>query len=305
MKKVIILLIFAGVILLFIEKGQEFLNESKSIQFELFNDDDEVNRNLPIAGNAAILLDAESGELLYGKNSDKKIYPASTTKIMTALLAIEKGNLDDIIRVGDEVNMKLENESTAWLVEGRELSLRALLAGLMLPSGNDAARTIAIHIAKKESGNMNLSNKKAMAYFAKMMNERAREIGAKNTNFVNPHGLHDDDHYTTAFDLGLIAKEAMKNTTFQDIVSEHKYVDSSISYVNRNKLLDPTSGFYYEGANGIKTGFTDEAGYCLISAAKRNDKQLLAVVLQSTDVSVWNDSITLLDHGFAKVIAAN
>ncbi|MFS0863603.1 D-alanyl-D-alanine carboxypeptidase family protein [Fredinandcohnia sp. 179-A 10B2 NHS] len=292
MKKILITVLIAIGIFIF------FNSFSESSQFTKGTEQD-----LLIEGKAAVLLDNESGAVLYQKNGEERIYPASTTKIMTALLAVEMGNMDEIVRVGNETKMKVDNESTAWLVEGSQMNLKTLIAGMMLPSGNDAARTVAIHIAKKDSNNSRLTNEQALAYFAKLMNRRAKEIGATHSHFVNPHGLHDDNHYTTAKDLGIIAREAMKNATFREIVSEQKYVDPAVTYVNRNKLLDPTSGFYFEGANGIKTGFTDEAGYCLISSATRNGKEVVAIVLQSTDASVWTDSITLLEHGFTKLVA--
>lgn len=297
MKKITITVLITIGLFIFFSKEIGFFNESS--QFTKGTEQD-----LLIEGRAAVLLDNESGTVLYQKNGEERIYPASTTKIMTALLAVEMGSMDEIVRVGNETKMKVENESTAWLVEGTKMNLKTLIAGMMLPSGNDAARTVAIHIAKKESNNPHLTNKQALAYFAKLMNRRAKEIGATQSNFVNPHGLHDDHHYTTAKDLGIIAREAMKNPTFREIVSEQKYIDPAVTYVNRNKLLDPTSGFYFEGANGIKTGFTDEAGYCLISSATRNGKEVVAIVLQSTDASVWTDSITLLEHGFTKLVAA-
>jgi len=259
---------------------------------------DSIKLSSPIEGEGALVLDLDSGKVLYEKNDHKRLYPASTTKILTALLAVEYGKLTDRITVGKEVQFKTEGESTAWLKEGQVLTLRELLAGLMLPSGNDAARTIAVYIAKKQMDNPHVSEEKALDYFVSMMNKKAKEVGAKESHFMNPHGLHDPNHYTTAYDLGLIASKAMKNPMFQEIVSSKVYSDKAITYQNRNQLLDSNSPYYFEGANGIKTGFTDEAGYCLVSSAERNGKRLMAVVLKSSKNSVWNDSTTLLTNGF-------
>ncbi|WP_052352740.1 D-alanyl-D-alanine carboxypeptidase family protein [Neobacillus dielmonensis] len=254
--------------------------------------------SININGEAGILLDADSGKAIYAKNSEKRMYPASTTKILTALLAIEWGSLDDSVTVGKEVRLKSQGESTAWLKEGQSLTLRELLAGLMLPSGNDAARTIAIYTAKKQMGRTDISDETALSYFVRMMNQKAKQLGAKDSHFMNPHGLHNSKHYTTAHDLGLIAMAAMENQSFKDIVSSRTFSDQAITYENRNQLLNSNSPYYFEGANGIKTGFTDEAGYCLVSAAERNGKKLIAVILKSDQTSVWNDSITLLKKGF-------
>lgn len=251
-----------------------------------------------IKGEAALLLDLDSGKVIYAKNDNKRLFPASTTKILTGLLAVQYGNLNDQITVGKEINLKTAEESSAYLYEGQVLTLRELLAGLMLPSGNDAARTIAIYTAKKQMSNPHISEKKALDYFVAMMNKKAKEVGATDSHFMNPHGLHHPNHYSTAHDLAIIAREAMKNPHFKEVVSSKIYSDKVITFQNRNKLLDSSSPFYFEGANGIKTGFTDEAGYCLVSSAERNGKKLIAVVLKSTEKSIWNDSITLLTNGF-------
>ncbi|WP_019244032.1 MULTISPECIES: D-alanyl-D-alanine carboxypeptidase family protein [Bacillus] len=256
-----------------------------------------------ISGEAAIVLNQQSEKVLFSKNEHEKLYPASTTKIMTALLAIEKGDLEDVIMVGKEVSLKESGESTAYLQKGQTLTLKQLLSGLMLPSGNDAARTIAIYVANKEKPG--LSNKKAMEYFVSLMNKRAKELGANESNFMNPHGLHHKNHFSTAYDLVKIASEAMKHQEFQEIVNQKMYRDSELTYSNRNKLLDDDNDYFYKGANGVKTGYTDEAGYCLVSSATRKNQNVIAVVLHSTKNDVWSDSINLLDYGFSSVKTSN
>ncbi|MCI3920407.1 D-alanyl-D-alanine carboxypeptidase [Paenibacillus sp. TRM 82003] len=250
-----------------------------------------------IAGEAGIVVDADSGEVLYGKNDRIRMYPASTTKIMTALLALEYGRLDEPITVGAEARQRAADESSARLAEGDTLTLRDLLSGLMLPSGNDAARTIARYVVRvvDESSGEDWSER-----FPALMNERAAELGAKNTHFANPHGLHDPDHYTTAEDLARIAREAMNHPAFRELVASEAYVtsDGATAYQNRNQLLYEEGANYYRGANGIKTGYTSAAGYCLVASAKRGETELISVVLHSTETDIWTDTHRLLNYGF-------
>lgn len=253
---------------------------------------------LSITGQAAIVIDQETGRRLFSKNEQKKIYPASTTKIMTALLALEKGELEETVTAGSEITKSDPGESTAFIREGQTLTLKQLLAGLMLPSGNDAARTIAVHISRKVTKNPGLSEDAALAYFAGLMNQKAAELGAGHTHFTNPHGLHNPDHYTTAFDMAVIARAAMEKAAFRDIVSKPVYADRTLTYQSSNKLLSEGSPYYFEGANGIKTGFTSEAGYCLVSSASKNGRKVISVVMHSGKNDVWNDSVQLLSKAF-------
>ncbi|KAA0544637.1 D-alanyl-D-alanine carboxypeptidase [Bacillus sp. BGMRC 2118] len=258
--------------------------------------------NLPagssIIGEAALLIDDKTGEVVYSKNEDKKLFPASTTKILTALVALKYGNINDQITVGNEVQQKTPGESTAWLTAGKTFTLQELLAGLMLPSGNDAARTIAVYIGKKEMNDMTIHEQEAIDYFSELMNKEAKKLGATRSHFMNPHGLHHPNHYSTAHDLGIIAREAMDNEDFKALVSQPTFSNPTLTYENKNQLVNPESPYHLEGANGIKTGYTDEAGYCLVSSAEHNGKKLIAVVLKSTKQDVWNDSISLLTNGF-------
>ncbi|MGI6112840.1 MAG: D-alanyl-D-alanine carboxypeptidase family protein [Mahellales bacterium] len=234
---------------------------------------------------AAIVIEADTNRILYEKNIHQRLANASTTKILTAIIAIEHGNLSDMVRASDKASKT--GGSSIWLEEGEILSMKEMLYGLMLNSGNDAAVAIAEHI----SG--------SVEEFAVLMNKKAREIGALDSNFVNPHGLPDDNHYTTAYDLALIASYAMKNPIFREIVStkekriswpEHEW-DRIL--VNKNKLLSQ-----YQGANGIKTGYTKKAGRCLVAAAQRNGMQLISVVLNCQPM--FEESMALLDHTFDK-----
>ncbi|USB31951.1 D-alanyl-D-alanine carboxypeptidase family protein [Paenibacillus sp. YPG26] len=258
------------------------------------------HRSLPgLKGEGILLMDEDSGDILFSINDTARLYPASTTKILTALLMLEKGNPEDLITVGSEVQLRTTGESSAGLRQGQELRLRDLAAAMLLPSGNDAARTAARYIARLDSGH-SMSPEESEAYFAGLMNARAKELGAEVSHFVNPHGLHDVNHYSTARDMAVIARAAMENEDFRTLVAEqkHKAELSNISFSNRNKLIQTGGEYYFQGADGIKTGFTDEAGYCLVASASRNGRNLISVVLHSTAEGVWKDSSKLLDYGF-------
>ncbi len=238
---------------------------------------------LKVSARSAILLEASTGRVLYQQNAYAKMPMASTTKIMTALVALENGNLGDTVVVSR--NASGIEGSSIWLSEGESMSLSDMLFGLMLASGNDAAIAIAEHIGG------------TVENFVVMMNKKANEIGAYNTNFANPNGLPADNHYTTAYDLALISAYAMQNKAFCQIVkTQYKTLpweghewDRVVK--NKNKIL-----WNYEGGNGIKTGFTEDAGRCLAAAAQRNDMQLVSVVLSAPDM--FNDSMALFDYGF-------
>ncbi|WP_410769112.1 D-alanyl-D-alanine carboxypeptidase family protein [Fontibacillus sp. BL9] len=255
-----------------------------------------------VEGQAVLIMDRGNGEILYSDHGKKKMYPASTTKILTALILLEKSEPDDLVTVGDEVLLRTADESSAGLVPGEKLTVRDLTAAMMLPSGNDAARTAAAYIAELETGERQ-SPEQAIAYFAKLMNEKAKELGTVNSHFVNPHGLHDPDHYSTAYDMALIAREAMNLEVFNELVGETEYAadlegQEDHVFQNRNKLLNSSGEWYFQGANGVKTGYTEKAGYCLVGSAVREERELITVVLHSTEQGVWSDTVKLLDYGF-------
>ncbi len=237
-----------------------------------------------------VLMEATTMRVLSEKNPHSKLPMASTTKIMTCLLAIEQGDLQEVVTVPKE-GAGVEG-SSMYLVEGEKLPLLDLVYGLMISSGNDAAVTIAIHV----SGSVEA--------FAELMNNRAQEIGAINTNFVTPNGLHDDEHYTTAYDLALISSFALANPVFAEIVStQSKHIpadeDSADHYLtNKNKIL-----YEYDGGNGIKTGYTSDAGKCLAASAYRDGMQLVAVVLN--DSNMFEDCMSLFNMGFSSYSMVN
>lgn len=251
---------------------------------------------VPLEAAGAIVIDQETGDVLYEKDALQQLYPASTTKILVALLAIEQGELDRLITVGEEVSLISDDSSRAGLRIGEQLTLRDLICALMLPSGNDAAYTIAVQIAREKSGDLSLDSRQAVALFVELMNRRARQAGAKNSHFVNPDGYHDQRHYTTPWDMALIAREAMQETFFRETVAM-KYYESR-GWKNTNKLLDPASPHYYSSATGVKTGYTSAAGHCLVSSASKDGAEVIAVVLGSSETGQWTDSVSLLEKGF-------
>jgi D-alanyl-D-alanine carboxypeptidase (penicillin-binding protein 5/6) len=239
-----------------------------------------------VDGKAAVLMVAGTKQVLFEKNAQAIMYPASTTKITTLITALEKGKLNSTVTVSP----------SAAAVEGSSLDLRAgdrivllnALYGMMLVSGNDAAEAVAAHVAG------------SVPAFVDLMNSRAEAIGATRTHYSNPHGLPDPiNHFTTAYDLALITDYALKNPIFAQIVSTREYkvdfLNRPSTYVtNTNKLLKT-----YPGATGVKTGYTEAAGECLVAAAKRGNIQLIAVVLHSE--TRWDDAARMLDYGFQQL----
>ncbi|MFK0523235.1 D-alanyl-D-alanine carboxypeptidase family protein [Paenibacillus illinoisensis] len=232
---------------------------------------------------SAALIDVTSGRILYSKDGDKELRIASLTKIMTAIVAIEQGKLDDKVKVSSTAFAK--EGSSLYLKLGEEMTLENMLYGLMLRSGNDAASAIAEHVGGSEEG------------FVLLMNQKAEEIGLKHSHFMNPHGLDADGHYSTANDLARLTAYALHNPVFKRIVAtEDKSAPNpneswEYSWHNKNKMLR-----LYEGADGVKTGYTKKAFRCLVSSATRNGQQLAAVTLNDGDD--WNDHARMLDFGF-------
>lgn len=236
-----------------------------------------------ISAVSAILINADTGEVLYEKNSYEKRAMASTTKIMTCLLTLEAGQLDKRFTV-DSIAIRVEGTSMG-LKEGDIVTRRALCYGMLLPSGNDAANAAAVNVAG------------SMTAFAEKMNQKAAEIGMKNTNFVTPSGLDADGHFSTAYDMALLTRYALKNEEFRNICGlssaslEYGNPPYKRTLYNSNKLLKQ-----YDGCIGVKTGFTDNARRCLVSAAERDGVTLIAVTLNAPDD--WSDHTEMLDYGF-------
>lgn len=258
-----------------------------------------------VTGETAIVMDMNTGEVLFEKNSHDTRYPASTTKIMTAILALENLELDTEIAVDDKTPFEVEGSHIA-LVPGEVLTVNQLLHAMMTESANDCA----LVLGKAVSG--------STEEFAKLMNQRAKELGAKNTNFVNPNGLHNPEHLSSAYDLAMMSRYAMTDPKiskeFRELVTTYKYYVPPTNkqperfLYNTNRLLYDTvhttviNGvkrvYKYDGVTGIKTGYTSHAGGCLVSSAQRDGTEILTVVMKSTDNGRFSDCIAMLDWGF-------
>lgn len=236
-----------------------------------------------LSADAAVLYDLDSRQVLVDKRAFVSMAPASTTKILTCLVVLENASLDEIVEVTP--NAARVSGARIGIRAGQRITVEELLYGLMLHSGNDAAIALAEHVGGSVSG------------FAELMNARARQLGALATNFVNPHGLTAPGHRTTALDLAIIAAAALEHPQFRELVSCREREIGSLDPAwtklvrNTNQLL-----WSYEGADGIKTGTTREAGLCLVASATREGRRLVAVVLHSGDR--WGDGARLLSHGF-------
>lgn len=259
---------------------------------------------IELDAKSAILIDATTGDILYQKNIDEHQFPASITKLMTVLLALENGNLNDTLTFSHDAVFSIEFGSSHIAVdEGEELTLEQCLYAIMLQSANEVSNGVAEYVAG------------SMDNFAAMMTQRAQELGCNETNFVNANGLHDENHYTTARDMSLIAKELLKFDIFPELMATLKYdilptnIQPEIRHLYaQNQLIKESSIFYYDKALGGKTGFTDEAGNTLVSYAKDGETTLISVVLSSSGYGLYTDSVSLFNYGFenfeTKIIAS-
>ena len=248
---------------------------------------------IDLAKNAksAILVESTTGKIIFEKNKDEKRSPASMTKIMTLLLtmeSIDSGKLSFSDKVNVSKNASGMGGTQIFIEEGSSVDVLTLVKGISIASANDAAVAIAEKIGGTEE------------VFVNMMNEKARELGCTNTNFMNPHGLDEDGHYTTAYDLSLIARELLKHEKILEFTSTYEdYIDVAGEnhwLVNTNKLVR-----FYEGVDGLKTGYTDKAKYCLTATMKRNDMRLLSIVMgEDTKENRNNDTISMMEYGYSK-----
>ena len=230
------------------------------------------------SASSAILVDVDSGRVLYEQNADARMLIASTTKILTALVAIEEGSLSDVVTVSHEA--AYTEGSSMYLKEGEQLTLETLLYGLLLCSGNDAAVAIAEHVGGSQAG------------FVKLMNKKAKALGMTSSSFANPNGLDAEGHYSTARDMAKLACAAVENETLMRIASTRQVTIGGRTMTNHNKLLH-----YMDSCIGLKTGYTKAAGRTLVSCAEQNGQRLVAVTLQ--DGNDWADHQALYDYGFS------
>lgn len=269
--------------------GPPALIESSEAQMPLFAYQvglvEKVISDAPaISAESAAIVDGPTGRMLYGKNAHARMAPASVTKIMTAILALEKGRLSDYVRVNvDGWAMRAANGSSIMgLAPGEILTLEDLLYGLMLPSGNDAAVAIAEHVGG------------SVENFVRMMNDKAVELGLKDTHFANPHGLDEEGHYSSAYDLAMIGRYAMRNADFARIVGTRAYVANgkhTYSLLNGNRLLGQ-----YQGVDGVKTGYTEKAGQSFVASVNRDGRRVFVGLIRSSDR--YRDARLLFDYFF-------
>ena len=265
---------------------------------------------MDVNAKAAILMDPDTNEILYEKNAHEKMYPASITKVMTCLLtleAVDEGRLtlEQVVTAGSGIHTGIgQNASTADIKEGEQIRVIDLLYAALIPSANEACNVMAEAVAGD------------VASFVELMNQRAAELGMTDTHFANTHGYHDDNHYTTAYDISLMCQEAMKHETFRTIVTTKSYdlpatnMHSEVRTVHSTNALISNwnvTGYLYSYATGIKTGFTPEAGYCLAAAATREDRSLISVVMGcerepgttgSKGRTDFSETIRMFDWGF-------
>ena len=278
-----------------------FLNSSISYANTNLTTDKEVQLNEEaqktpdLTAEGAIVIDADTGIVIYNKNMNERLYPASTTKIMTVLLALENGNLTDVIKHSHNAVFNIgAGSSHIGMRENEEITLEQALYAMLLASSNEVCMAVAEYV----SG--------SVEDFVELMNKKAKELGALDTNFVNPHGFHDDNHYTTSYDLSLIMKEALKYDKFKEVIATDTYTIPETNIVNESRVLNNTnkmikswSEFYYPNVIGGKTGFTDEAKNTLVTYAKNGNSSIISVVLKCEGKNVYSDTAKLLDYGFS------
>jgi D-alanyl-D-alanine carboxypeptidase (penicillin-binding protein 5/6) len=268
---------------------------------DMTNTEDTQKISVDITAANAYAVNVDSGTALYQKNSDERIAPASTAKMLTALTVLGYCSLDDTFTVGSEINLIASDSSVSWLKSGDTLTVKQLLAALLIPSGNDAAYTLAVNTGKRITGDNSLGAQQAIQEFMGAMNQKAKRIGATSSNFVTPDGYDADGQYTTAFDLAQIAKACLENDVLTEIMGSCRINETlangrEVTYTNTNKLIDPNSQSYYSRVVGLKTGSTKNAGACLVSAAVINGETVICVVMGGSEENRFSDSLTVFSE---------
>lgn len=253
-----------------------------------------------LVSESAVLMDAKTGQVLYEKSMHMQLYPASITKILTVLLALENGRLSESVIMSGEAAYSIKRgSSNIALEEGEQITLEQAVMAAMLPSANEACNGIAEHI----SG--------SMVGFSQLMNQRARQAGAENSNFVNSNGLPDPKHLSTAYDMAMITRDALKYDKFREIIATVRYAipptnkkTEARDLWSEHRMLT-TNRYHYDGVIGGKTGFTQESRNTLVTVARRGDRELIAVVMKSDNYGVYKDTIALFDYGFNEFVDIN
>lgn len=265
-----------------------------------------------INAKSGILVEHSTGKILYEKNIDVKMYPASMTKLLTVLVSLDYLELTEIITVGNEIYSVPADSSKAGNVVGESLTVENLMRLIIIPSGNETSCVAARAVAKKVTGNEEISYPEAEKVFVDLMNEKAKSMGAMSSHFANPHGYHDDSHYSTARDMSIISRAALDDPFISQIIMEKSFIGSGLGdnsdstihaqdyrWYTHNSLLKEDSDFFYSHATGMKTGFTNEAGYCLSASAEKDNISLISVVFFSGEEERYNDVINLFEYGFS------
>ena len=267
-------------------------------------------RQKPINATAAILVEQTTGRVLYAYNMHERRYPASMSKMLTALVAVEHLELNHVVTVGAEISPMPPGYATGIHFSGETITVHMLLKALIIRSGNESGRVLALEVARRQTGRENISYNEAKNIFSNMLNEKARQLGAFNTTFDNPYGLHSSRHYTTAYDLALIARAYMNNPILAEIAGIRTFEGDSLnnvphpnpnvrehSWVNTNRML-PGQDLGHPHITGIRTGFTTPAGHCFAGSAYHAGLSLITIVFNSEDPGRWQDTRLLMDYGF-------
>ena len=264
---------------------------------------------LPLAASAVVLMEQSTGRILYSYNANERRYPASTTKLLTALVVYQHLSLDTIVVVGGEIRNVPAGFTRAGHFEGETITVEMLLHGLLIPSGNDSAMTLTMEVARVAENRRNISYNEAQTIFSRIMNAYATALGATGSNFNNPYGLHNEAHFTTAHDMALIGRAFMQNPTLVQISATRTFANDSMGGINhpqaqiRNftwtntNLMLPGAAHGHPYITGGRTGFTTPAGHSFVAGAYRSGFQLIAVVLDSREPERWQDTRILIDHG--------
>ena len=266
------------------------------------SDLDIINPILDIKAKSAILIDAKTGKVLYYKEPIVPVFPASTSKLLTALVTLDWCMEEEEVVVGDEIKLVASDSTLARLKKGQVLTIRNALEGMLVPSGNDAAYVLAAYVGRKSLRNDDANLKEVIPEFIRLMNDKAKSLGAVNSVFKTPDGYDAIGQYTTAYDMGMIGMAAADNVTIVEICSKasarNVFLDGyDVTWNNTNSLIVKESGRYYPYCIGLKTGTSTMAGRCLISAAKKDGKEVISVVMNSDAAGRWEDSTTLLKYG--------
>lgn len=270
-----------------------------------------VNAAITLSAPSAILMDQTSGRVLYAYNEHARMYPAGLTKMLTALVVLDYMDPDDIIVVGTEIYNVPRASILSGHQVGEHITVHNLLRGLMIRNGNDSGVVLALNTVRTQRNNNNVPFVPGMEIFSGMMNERAEALGAVNTHFVNPNGLHNDEHFTTAYDLALISRAFMENPLLSEIANAPEFIGNSLGdlviegahtinhhWVDSNELISG-GAFHYPYATGIRSGTTSQALDCVAASASRRGVNLITVILGATDPGRWQDARMLFEYGFS------